>query len=1312
MGWELYQTEPVFRDTMDHCFDILMPLLGYDIKEILYPGGATRTPGHQDKTNPIHSLLEGDTPGGRDLSQPATSQPHLQPDINRFDIAQLVVFILQYALAQLLSKWGIKPRAMIGYSFGEYTAACLSGVFSLEDALKLIAARGQLIARIIGGSMMSVPLPLDQLKPLINNDLSIAIDNGPSCIVAGPDEAIDLFDKQLKAKRFLGMKLSHSQAVHSKMMEPILKEFENHVRQVQLDRPQIPFISNVTGQWITVREAADPAYWTRHLREMVCFAAGIEELKKESNPLFIEIGPGRDLKALLTRYKEEESTFRVVNLIRPQQQEGPADRYFLDKIGRLWLYGVDIDWQEFYFQETRRRIPLPTYPFDRQRYWFEGNPFRDRMVLRQTIPPRKADIADWFYIPQWKRSALPVDIEPDVSREQACWLLFVNESRLAAQLDKRLKDDNQEVIIVRKGSTFEALNQYEYTINPTQNNDYNHLFAELLKSKKVPRYIAHLWGVTGKEKLKNNVTITFEDIDRSQDLGLYSLLNIAQAIGNNSIEQDICLGVITDNMQPVTGEEELCPEKATILGPIKVIPLEYPNIKCLSIDIINAGSNKLKRDFIFDNLTREFSVDFNDYRVVAYRGTYRWLESYEALRLNHRMADSKKSLLKEKGVYMVTGGFGGMGFTLAEYLAHNFNSRLILVDILDTDLKEGHEQWLKSETRKKDIHAKMQKITEWENQGVEIQVYNADVSDYHRMKDVITKSEERFGKINGVIHTAGLIDYSGIIQRRTRQMTETLLDAKVRGTLVLDSLLKEHQLDFMVLFSSIGNLFHKLKFGQVAYNAGHEFMDVFAYYKQKQGTCMISIDWNDWTEVGMAVRAQQERSNPNTPANPDITQDFLSISPSQGIDAFKRIIANDFCRVIVFSRDLAPVFELMNQSLEEQEDIVDALGNRESPGRLHDRPELDTEYVAPGNEMEHALADIWQNFFAIKQVGIQDDFFELGGNSLLATTMVSRINQQLGIRIPLAEVYNRPTIKQLAEYMGSKAMEKFKGVHEKLVLFQKGSENADNFFFIHTGYAEVDVYFELSSRLTSDFTYWGVQADTITNYAPINLTFEEIAANNIKKIRTVQPHGPYYISGWCLGGKFAFEIVRQLEQMNEEVKLFVSIDSPAPQKFPSVETYTLEAEIKKLSAEGIPEDEIRKRIGDITEIHQLWPIIVDYLEETNFDINILRQMVHPTMIDAFPNFYELSVRELIFFLNTTRTYLRAEWNYHPVGKINAMTYSFEAIESNVNTYDIKWRDFCLKLKIFEIPGDHFSIFRTPDVTTFAEALDKALEELK
>jgi malonyl CoA-acyl carrier protein transacylase/NAD(P)-dependent dehydrogenase (short-subunit alcohol dehydrogenase family)/acyl carrier protein len=1028
MGLGLYQTEPVFREQMNRCFEILKPIMGCDIKEILYP---------RDLVSEVSKVSEESVPGSG-LSHGANRSytSYTSHNIDQTEIVQPLIFAIEYALAKLLMAWGLQPRAMIGYSIGEYTAACLSGVFTLEDAIKVIAARGKLIGKLPPGTMMSVPLSREDLKPYLTAELSIAIDNGPSCIVAGPAEALGAFQEEMKKQRCICVPMPNTHAIHSPMMESISGEFETCLEKISLNEPQIPYISNVTGDWITPGEAARPRYWTTHLKETVRFDEGIQRLLKEPNPLFIEIGPGRDLNTLLVRHKQEDGQTgpRAVNLIKPARDKTPDDYYFIKKLGQLWTYGVQIHWNEFYKEEQRKRIPIPLYPFEGKRYWSEIHSVKaGEAMMGSPLPRKKPDRADWYYTQQWLRTTPRAGEEGTPT--PGVWLLFIDGTPLGNQLQKRLEQENHHVLAVKPGESFKEIKPGEYTINPGNPGDYDILFKRLAEAGKIPGNIVHMWCVTGGREHKPGHGTHDPGLDRELERGLYSLLSIARAIGSANISQEIQLGVITANMQYVTGEEELYPERAAILGPVKVIPLEYPNITCRGIDIMEPGENREKIGSIMENLLWEFSTGFGDQPVVAYRGAGRWQETYEPVKLEMNPASTRGPRLKEKGVYLITGGFGGMGFLLAQHLVKTLNAKLVLVDILTPPTGEKLDKWLYSEERKEEIREKKQKIKEWETRGAEIQVHDVDVSDYQGMKDVISQAEEQYGQINGVIHTAGLIDYAGVIQRRTREMTGELLAAKIKGTLVLDELLGHQQLDFMVLFSSIGNVLYKIKFGQVGYNAGHEFLDVFAYYKQRQGRYTVTIDWNDWTEVGMAVRAAQRHHTGSRGPSDNRTgnDDILSISPEEGIDVFQRIVENNINRVVVCHHDIHRLKELIYNAAREiaQTGTIDQTGEKTAAVVLHERPAISTDYEPPTNELQEFILDIWEKTLGFKNIGIMDDWFELGGDSLIVTQLISRIREVYPVDISLNIFFENPTTARLAEMIEELLYEKVKGLSEE-----------------------------------------------------------------------------------------------------------------------------------------------------------------------------------------------------------------------------------------------------------------------------------------
>ncbi|MGE5343971.1 MAG: beta-ketoacyl synthase N-terminal-like domain-containing protein [Candidatus Omnitrophota bacterium] len=335
MGLDLYNQEPQFREEMDHGFHILESLSNVNIKEILYPSGE-RLPDAKEK------------------------------------IAQYggpITLILEYSLAKLLMQWGFTPQAMIGYSFGEYTAACLSGVFSLEDVLKLSVLRGQMMVSMPEGSMMSVPLPEGELRSLVNPDIDIAAVNGPSfCIVSGAPQPIKELRMELKDKGHECYRFLLFRAGHSKMMIPYKEEFMAHFNGIPMNPPQIPYVSGLTGNWVTRKQATSPEYWARHMTETIRFYDGIGLLLREFNPIFVQVGADRGLPQYIGMHPLKEEENLALNLVRYPKEEDNDVHFLLSGIGRLWQYGAKVNWENFYAHEKRSRISLPTYSFESTPY--------------------------------------------------------------------------------------------------------------------------------------------------------------------------------------------------------------------------------------------------------------------------------------------------------------------------------------------------------------------------------------------------------------------------------------------------------------------------------------------------------------------------------------------------------------------------------------------------------------------------------------------------------------------------------------------------------------------------------------------------------------------------------------------------------------------------------------------------------------------------------------------------------------------------------------------------------------------------------
>ncbi|MGE5341328.1 MAG: beta-ketoacyl synthase N-terminal-like domain-containing protein, partial [Candidatus Omnitrophota bacterium] len=338
MGLELYQSQDpcvaVFRRELDRCFELIKS--ENDFKAILFPEKGKEEP----------------------------------EALNRTSISQPLLFMFEYALASMLIAWGIKPGAMIGYSTGEYTAACLAGVFSLENALKLVALRGRLVEALPVGAMLSVPLTENELLPILKSheELSLAVDNGSSCVVSGTPEDISAFEKEMKAQKRLCIRLNVTHAGHSRILEPIVEIYEAAVREVKPQKPSERYVSTVTGQWITDAQATDPGYWAQHIQSPVRFFQGLNVLMGEDYSTFIEIGPGKSLSNFARQHPGKKEGMLIANLVRDMNETVSDMYYLMDRLGRMWLYGQSIDWKKFYGEKKKHRMSLPTYPFEKIRY--------------------------------------------------------------------------------------------------------------------------------------------------------------------------------------------------------------------------------------------------------------------------------------------------------------------------------------------------------------------------------------------------------------------------------------------------------------------------------------------------------------------------------------------------------------------------------------------------------------------------------------------------------------------------------------------------------------------------------------------------------------------------------------------------------------------------------------------------------------------------------------------------------------------------------------------------------------------------------
>ena len=952
MGRGLYETEVVYRQVVDECAELLQPQLGLDLRSILYPAG------------------DSDAQAEQQLKQTGLTQPAL--------------FVTEYALARLLMSWGVTPSAMIGHSIGEYVAACLAGVFSLADALRIVAERGRLMQEVPAGAMLAVPLSEDQINPLLNEQVSVAAVNAPSlCAISGPTDAVDECERALNAQGLECRRLRTSHAFHSGMMDSILAPFTALMRSVKLSPPTLPYLSNVSGTWITAADATDPNYWARHLRQPVRFSAGVAELLKNPDRLLVEVGPGQTLSTLAKIQAPKGSANGIVTAMR-HAQETQADQVFLlQSLSRLWVLGASVNWFDFYGGQGRQRVPLPTYAFARQRYWIEpGRQSDDKPSTRRAMAVRQGKIGDWFYAPSWKRAVMPPRTADETRK---LWLVFIDEKGIGADLANSLREQNQEVVTVARGDHFVRVSNTNYQVDAAKREDYQALLDQVSSGEKSLYRIVHLWSLHDRDH-----SSAFES---AQEAGFFSLLHVVRATSKLQTAGHLRIEVVTCGVQEVNGTEKLQPEKATILGACKVIGQEFANLTCRNIDI---EANSSLQPQLTEQLLREVTANSSESHV-AYRGAHRWVRTFEPLQLEQA---PKRNKLRQHGIYLITGGLGNIGFALAEHLARSVQAKLVLVSRKGLPPQAEWDQWIATHGEDDSISSKLIHLRSLEALGAQIMCEAADVGNEAQMRAVVSRAEERFGPLNGVIHAAGVLTEEAFkpISRMNGAESEWHFQAKAHGTLVLERILAQRQLDFCLLFSSLSSVLGGL--GYAAYSAANSFLDAFSFRQTRQSAVpWTSINWDGW------------QFNGNGAGEAAATNSF-ALTPAEGVEVFDRILAADpMPQLIVSTGDLQTRLNVW----EKQQEATGQNGHEQkSTAVLYPRPALQNEYVEARNEVDRTIINIWRASLGVEQVGIHDNFFDLGGHSLLATQVIAELNKTFPVGFSIADLFERSTVFALS----------------------------------------------------------------------------------------------------------------------------------------------------------------------------------------------------------------------------------------------------------------------------------------------------------
>jgi phthiocerol/phenolphthiocerol synthesis type-I polyketide synthase E len=992
MGLDLYRSEPVYRSVIDRSAEILAPVLDYDLRSMLYT--------EQDELPDGTTLLDGDGATRRSAAYPA-------------------VVATEYALATLLLSRGVRPTGLLGHSLGEYAAACLAGVFSLEEVLPLVAERERLIASV-GGRTLSVQLDAQQcVARYLSGQLSLTAINAPtSCVVSGPASEVTQLEALLVADKVQHQQLRTPGAVHSALIDPVLDELATALSKIHLREPQLPFISSLTGTWITKEQATDPTYWVRQSRMTVQFAEGLTQLHSAAQPVLLEVGPSHGLTKL-AQLQLDPGTI-ALSAMRHGYAPDDDQQFFYRAIAQLWTHGVPMDWASV-TDQTGWRVPLPGYPFERERFWVDaptarlgqddptgkralfrdksrGSPVSDVTPAadtpidhdRSALPvPQFGAHSDphsnvvesantgLLYGVSWRRCVDVIRLDPDVVTARR-WIILSDRSALAREFAETLSHHGADPIVVVPGAEFRWADTLSFVLAPERKEHYG-LLLDAVGRTGTPLRIVDFWSCLATA---------------ADGLDLASTIGIAHGASRGTEAIELC--VVTYGAFDITGGERLIPQSACAVAANQTVALELPQVSTKIVDLDPAEAEGADQAQLVRGLLADFTHQ-GRVGLVGHRAGHRWLQHFEQL----AAPDLSELSLRQGGVYVLTGGLGGIGLCLAEYLAREYQARLVLLG------RSASENQVPAQLR---------------GLGGEVLVRRADVADQVRVKEILQETQQRFGAIHGVVHAAG-VHGDGMVSFLGRDDITRALRPKVVGTCALFGALREIDAtpDFVVLFSSLMALFGAPR--QACYAAADAFLDAFAGHASRNlGVPTLSINWDEWRGIGKWAETQDLQGLQGAVVT-------VGMDVDAAVAAFRSCLAAvPLGRVVVSTLPPGELGRAVTAAATSTAAVLDA-----------DTALQAVDSVVPETSLERDIAAIWEETIGVTGISSDDNFFELGGHSVLALQIVQRCRDHLNLDVTVQQLFTSRTVAGLVRVATTGSREKTPETPDLAETAQSGS---------------------------------------------------------------------------------------------------------------------------------------------------------------------------------------------------------------------------------------------------------------------------------
>ena len=972
MGRELFETQPSFRRTLEECTELLRSHLDQPLVDALYPPAGVASP----------------------LDQTSYAQPAL--------------FAFQYALARLWQSWGIQPALVLGHSVGEYAAACVAGLFSLEDGLRFIAQRGKLIESLPrGGKMVAVAADEKTVRRELaphQPAVSVAAVNGPTnVVISGLDPAVQALVDSFSQDGIGVRTLDVSHAFHSAQLDPILDRLEELAGKPDYHAAGLPIVSNLTGRIAQPGEMQSPDYWRRQARKTVRFAESVETLQQHEVRLFLEIGPGAVLSALGARCAANKQG-RWLSTLRKGKPDWPS---ILKTLAVFYEEGVKVDWAGFDRDYPRRRVTLPTYPFQRSRYWLPAgkrssskpevasvdNPSSPETASIESIEQsdRQDSIDKLLYQIEWK----PLEIAEEISQRSGSngkssqpdltghWIILSDRRGIAGKVADKLRSLDATCTLVHAGEEYAALRTGEFTVNPASPDDFSQLIQTLTSEQTSKlRGVVHCWSLDADSG----------ELPRAVELSCASVLHLVQALSQQAAGLPLDITLVTSQAQAVNPQDDVAGfVQSSAWGLAGVVALEHPNWRCRAVDL------DLKTDAARGTtVVGEMLLDSPENRV-AYREGVRYVE-----RLARCTSPGDNTIaFPEQGTYLITGGLGKIGLLVARWMVERGARHLAL-------LGRGEATPTARET-----------LARLEDAGAKIALMRADVSRRDEVERVLEELAASMPPLRGIIHAAGQLD-DETLAKQSWQRFARVLAPKVRGAWNLHDLTRETELDFFVTFSSAVSVLAAP--GTGGYSAANAFMDALAKRRRAEGLPATTINWGPWDETGMAADRGRGRFWK--------AWGIRTTTPKQQLEVLGRLIGHDPAQVAVLDVNWQAFLQRFPQS--HLPPLVAGFAKVKSSTR--DDAGRPGPGVPPGKSLEEVLAAperlqgalmasyLQERLAAVLGVETADvpvdaNFMQLGLDSLMTMTLLKQIEAECRFTVYPREVYERPNVTALAEYL-------------------------------------------------------------------------------------------------------------------------------------------------------------------------------------------------------------------------------------------------------------------------------------------------------